>query len=363
MNDCARTDSVRVARVGLIGLGAVSAVHLQAYQSSPSIKVIAVTDLSEEKVRRVAAQQNVRGYSSAAELLRSEDLDIACVLTPTAAHAQTVIECARAGVHVLCEKPLALSIEGCENMIAACRESGVQLCYGASYRYLPALIAAREIIRSGKLGEILLLRESCIGGSGPQNRQTLGPQHFPPGGPGGSSMGLIDHGIHLIDTFSWLMDSPVRRTFGRGNISAAPQGPEFMVMEFGNGAMGHLLYEDGTYATELPAEGAFSWGGGWDAHGITPPGKWQAFPGSIHVHGSSGALRIQHYTNHLYWMNETGVRQVELAGAPMPGNFRLQMETFAAAVLRGQPSPVPGEVGLAACRALLDAYSRPWTKP
>jgi len=105
-------------------------------------------------------------------------------------------------------------------MISACRESGVQLCYGASYRYLPALIAAREIILSGQLGEILLLRESCIGGSGSQNRQTLGPHHFPPGGPGGSSMGLIDHGIHLIDTFSWLMDAPCA---GRSDAATFPR--------------------------------------------------------------------------------------------------------------------------------------------
>lgn len=342
-------------QIGLIGVGAVAISHIEAYRTLTGVRVVAAADPAAERLQSVTSAESIRGYPCAEAMLEAEQLDIACVLTPAAAHEQATRECARAGVNVLCEKPLSLSVEACERMLEACREHRVQLCYGASYRYLPAVAAAREIILSGDLGEVLLLRESSVGGTG--QRQTLGPHHYPVGGPGGSAMGLVDHGIHLIDTFSWLMNSPVRNVMGRGNVTGATQRPEFMALEFENGALGHLLYEDGTFPTELPQEGHFSWGGGWDVSGRVAPGQWQPCPGCIHVHGTQGSLRIHHYGNHLYWASARGLRQVPVPGPAMPGNFALQMAAFAQALRAGKPAPVSGEAGLAACRVLLAAYS------
>ncbi|MBL8266294.1 Gfo/Idh/MocA family protein [Steroidobacter sp.] len=344
-------------RVGVIGVGAVAQVHLQAYRELPTIKVVAAADPQAERLAEVASSHSLRAYASAEAMLAAEKLDIACVLTPTAAHEEATVACARAGVNVLCEKPLSISIDACERMIAACREHGVLLGYGASYRFLPAVIEARRLIQSGALGDVLLMREFAVGGTGPAHRGTLGPHHFPLGGPGGSGMGLIDHGVHLIDTFSWLIDSPIRSVLGRGNIAGQTQRPEFMAMEFANGAIGHLLYEDGTFPTELPAEGHFSWGAGWDVSGFVEPGNWQSQPGCIHVHGTAGALRVLHYGNHIYWTTRHGTRQLPVPGPAMPGNFTMQMAAFAEAVRTGQPAPVPGEIGLAACRALLSVYA------
>ena len=344
-------------RVGLIGVGAVAMAHLEAYRHLRTIEVIAATDPLKARLTEVAASTGLRPYASTQEMLDAENLDIACVLTPTAAHEEATLACARAGVNVLCEKPLALSIDACERMIAVCREHRVLLGYGASYRYLPAVVTARNMILDGAIGDVLLMRESVIGGTGPAGRQTLSAQHFPPGGPGGAGMGLVDHGIHLIDTFSWLLNSSVHSVVGRGNVSGETQGPEFMVMAFENGTVGHLLYEDGTFPTELPTEGHFSWGAGWDVSGRVAAGQWQAQPGCIHVHGTTGALRIHHYGNHLYWTSRQGVRQIDVPGPAMPGNFTLQMAAFAEAVRTGQPAPVPGQAGLAACRALLSVYA------
>src|SRR5690606_27364285 len=117
-------------------------------------------------------------------------------------------------------------------------------------------------------------KESVIGGSGVEHRQTLPPHHYPTGGMGGSGMGLVDHGVHLIDTFSWLMDSKVVLALGRGNITGEAQRPEYAHLEFQNGAIGQLLYEDGTYSTDLPAEGIFSGGASWGVSGLTASGEW-----------------------------------------------------------------------------------------
>jgi UDP-N-acetyl-2-amino-2-deoxyglucuronate dehydrogenase len=347
-------------RVGIVGLGAVGMVHIKAYGDMPDIELVGVADVDPERQEFAREQLKLPGYSTVGGLLQSARPDLCCILTPPAAHESATIECAEAGVHVLCEKPLALSINSCESMISACERNGVELCYGASYRYLPAVMVARDMILRGELGRVVLLHEHAVGGIGPERRRVLGPSHYPIGGPGGSPMGLCDHGIHLIDAFSWMMGSPVAEAWGRGNISGQPLDTEVAHLKYANGALGQLLYNDGTYSTELPNEGIFSWGAGWTLEPKTDnddvEGAWQFHPGSIHVHGTNGSLRIFHYANALFFRNSKGVRQVALPNRPVPANFSAQLQAFIAALHAGRPAPVTGQDGLAACRALLSVY-------
>jgi predicted dehydrogenase len=212
-------------------------------------------------------------------------------------------------------------------------------------------------VLSGDLGDVLVLRESAVGGQGVEHRATLSHAHYPQGGPGGSGMGLVDHGIHLIDAFGWMLDSRVRRVVGRGNLSGKRQAPEFAVLEYENAALGFLLYEDGTFSSDLPSEGLFSWGSGWDVDGPTTAGAWSAHPGCIHIHGTRGALRVFHYANALFHRGPRGVRQVAVEDRPAPLNFAAQLQAFADAIRTDSETPVPGEVGTEACRTLLQIYS------
>ncbi|HEX4241315.1 MAG TPA: Gfo/Idh/MocA family oxidoreductase [Steroidobacteraceae bacterium] len=347
-------------KVGIVGLGEVARIHLKAYRELQGIQIVGVADVNPARVEWARELLRVPGYPTLAELLRSHDLDVVCVLTPPATHEELVCACADAGVHVLCEKPLSLSVPSCERMIEACRTKGVRLGYGSSYRFLPALTTAREMILRGDIGEVLLLREYAVGGMASAERGTLGFEHYPKGGPGGSGMGLCDHGIHLIDVFPWLMNTETIAVSGRGNISGEPQRPEYAHMEYANGAMGQLLYEDGTFTTTLPTEGLFAWGGGWNVGGgkaDAPAGAWNPDPGCILVHGSTGSLRIYHYSNILFHRSATGVRKVRLPDKPVPSNFAMQLEAFIEAIRSGLPTPVPGEVGLDAARTLLGVYA------
>lgn len=343
-------------RIGLVGVGAVAEVHVEAYRALPEVDVVACCDLDAARLDAFSRQHGIASYSNLTEMLDRADIAVACVLTPARTHEAAVIACAEAGVHVLCEKPLALSVDACDRMIDACEQAGVRLCYGASYRFLPAVVAAKQLIDAGELGDILLMRESAIGGSGIEQRQTMGPGHYPPGGPGGSGMGLIDHGIHLVDVFSWLIGSPVARVRGRGNIAGDRQLPEYLVLEYDNGAIGELVYEDGTFPIELPAEGIFSGGSGWDVGGLTPPGEWQAHPGSIHVHGTRGSLRIFHYANALFLRDRKGVREIEVPKPGAPIQFALQLRAFIEALRDGLPAPVPATAGREACRLVMSVY-------
>jgi predicted dehydrogenase len=348
-------------RVGIVGVGSVARVHIEAYRQVNGITIVSVADTNPTQLAWAGQQLGISCYSTLDDMLRGQRLDVVSVLTPPASHEELVTSCARAGVHVLCEKPMSLSVESCERMIEACRANGVRLGYGSSYRYLPAVMTAREMILRGDIGDILLLREYAVGGISAAKRETLGFAHYPKGGPGGSGMGLCDHGIHLIDVFPWLMDSVTTGVWGRGNISGEPQRPEFAHLEYANGAMGELLYEDGTFSTTLPSEGVFAWSAGWGIGSDgspAPEGGWSPDPGSIHVHGSRGSLRIYHYANTLFHRDQAGIRQVRVPDQPMPANFAMQLEAFIEAIRSGAPTPVPGEVGLDAVRTLLGVYAR-----
>lgn len=317
-------------RVGLIGLGGVSEVHLQGYRDRTLIEVVAGADVRADRVNALADEYGFKPYTDYGQMVAEENLDIACVLTPCSTHEDVAIACARAGVNVLCEKPIALSLAAVDRMEAACAEAGVMFFYGSSYRFLPAVSKARDLIEQGAIGDVTLMRECFVGGQGAAAQRELPPIHYPLGGPGGTGLGMVDHGVHLIDIFPWLTGSRVTSVFGRGNISGAPLRTEYAMLHLDNGAVGELVYNDATFGAELPNEGAFSWGGSWDPDGnIQPPGQWQSHPGSITVHGTTGALRILHYCNALYLITAEGTRQIPVSDDAMPGNFGQQVEAFA----------------------------------
>ncbi|HEX4198276.1 MAG TPA: Gfo/Idh/MocA family oxidoreductase [Caulobacteraceae bacterium] len=345
----------RRLRVGLIGLGAVGRLHLEAYRTAMRIEVVAVAEPDPDR-REAARAPEVRLYTNAADMLAQEQLDIACVLTPAASHAAMTLLCATAGVHVLCEKPLAGSLAEATAMIDACQTANVQLAYGASYRFLPAVARAQALIAEGAVGQVVLLREQAIGGAGPTNRQIMPPDHYSPGQPGGSPMGLVDHGVHLIDAFAWMTGARVVSALGRGNVSGRALSPEYLLMTLSNGAVGSLLYDEGTYPTELPAEGLFSWGASWDADGFHSGGLWAASPGTIHVHGTRGALRIAHYANALFLTDKDGQRQLPLEGRPAPHHFAAQIDAFAEDLLAARAPRSNATDGLIALKVLMAAY-------
>ena len=347
-------------RVGLIGLGDVAIAHLEGYRGLPDIEIVAGADVRAERAAEIAMRYGFRAYTDFRAMLETERPDIVCVLTTVKTHREITEAAADRGVQVLCEKPIALTVEDAEAMIRRCRERKVKLLYGASYRFLPPVVKARELVAAGAIGEVQLIVETMMGGTGSDGYHGMGFEHYPKGGPGGSGWGLMDHGIHLVDVFEWVSGSRIRAVYGRGQISGERPASEHMVMEFTNGASGHLLYHDATWSAELPSEGLFSWGPDWyDLVKPVPAGKggrWQDQPGSIRVYGTHGALRIFHYANRLYLRTARGLEEVPLPHRPMPGQFGAELASLAQSVRDGTEVEVPGEVGRDALRAILGVY-------
>ena len=344
-------------RIGIIGLGTVADVHLLAYKSVESVRVIAGSDISQNRLDKMVERWQISGYIDYIQMLENEDLDLIVVCVPCRYHREVVERVADFKIPILVEKPLATTVSEANSMIAKCKLNNIPLAYGASYRWLPANIKAKEVIKKGILGNISLLMEMAIGGHGKAKFQDLGHHHYPEGMPGGSGMGLVDHGIHLIDLFRWFLESEVVSVYGNGNYSGEIPSSEHVIMNFRNGATAHLIYNEISYYSDLKSEGIYGWGGSWDPDGsLKLTGGWEEHPGNIRVHGDNGALRIYYYANKLYLSDELGQKPISILHRPMPGNFALQIESLANSIINNTPLVVSAEEGLKALEILEAIY-------
>jgi len=144
-------------RVGIIGCGYVSAHHLRALKSISSVEILGVADLDLAKAQAVAKTFALPAACTNIEELLAIGLDTVHVLTPPATHSTLTIQSLKAGTHVLVEKPMAETPEQCKQMIAAATESGSKLCVVHSARLDPIVLRGAEIVRSGRIGQVLSL--------------------------------------------------------------------------------------------------------------------------------------------------------------------------------------------------------------
>lgn len=350
----------RPFRIGLIGLGGVALAQMEGFRLLDGLQIAAVCDIRPGvAAARAASLGDTTAFTDPVEMARHGELDLLMVMTPAATHRRIVEAIAPFGRDIFCEKPLAPTLADGSAIVEACAAAGVRLFYGSCFRYLPAVAEAYRLIRSGAIGDILLMTEQVIGGRGFDAYTELGPVHYPADGIGGSGMGLVDHGIHLIDLFNWFTGQQPHHCEGRIQISGAPPVTEYATLHYPGGAIGQLTYSSATFATSLPAEGLFSQGQGWRSDGsISQPGGWESPAGSIQIHGTRGALRIFHYANALFQSDVSGLRQLPLHGRPAFGHFATQLEACIAAIREGTPPAISGEDGLNALQVLSRIQAR-----
>ncbi len=186
-------------RVGLIGCGNIGArAHAPAYAHIPDARLVAVCDLNVERARRVAAATGADVYLDYHDLLARADVDAVDICLPTYLHARVAIEALQAGKHVLCEKPMATTLEEADAMLAAARESDRLLMIGHVRRFDPRYTAVKEALDAGDIGRPVHVRRA--------ERQHLpfGPDawYWHPTAGGGI---FRDIGVHVTDLFRWYL--------------------------------------------------------------------------------------------------------------------------------------------------------------
>ena len=146
------TDFLRVA---LVGCGLISDNHIRAYAAhADRAKITVCYDVILEKAQSRAAALNARVAASLEDILADPDIDALELCTPPHLHPEAAIGAARAGKHVLSQKPLARTVAECDSMIDAARQAGTVLFYGETNRTLPSALEARRVLNAGRIGQL-----------------------------------------------------------------------------------------------------------------------------------------------------------------------------------------------------------------
>lgn len=196
------SDNHRQLRFALIGVGGIAQTHLQAFPGVSAATLVAVVDTRREATDAVAASHGCEAYSTVEQMLDATEIDAAIVSTPPSTHPEICLRLAQAGVHVLCEKPLAIDRDSAKPMIETAKQHGIILTMASKFRYVSDMVYARQLITSGVLGEILLFENTFAGHVDMSRRWNSDPEIS-----GGGV--LIDNGTHSVDIIRYLL-GPIR---------------------------------------------------------------------------------------------------------------------------------------------------------
>ena len=189
-------------KIGIIGTGNISNVHIQAYLKNPNVELYAFCDINEEQLKSMAEKYHItRTYTDVHEMLKLKELDAVSVCVWNANHCPCTIAALNAGKHVLCEKPMALNAKEAEMMKEAAEKNGKLLMIGFVRRYGNDCEVLQDFINSDFFGEMYYAKATYLRRNG-NPCGWFGDKSRSGGGP------LIDLGVHVIDLVRYLMGNP-----------------------------------------------------------------------------------------------------------------------------------------------------------
>jgi UDP-N-acetyl-2-amino-2-deoxyglucuronate dehydrogenase len=207
-------------RVGLVGAGGVAAEHYRVLSQEADAEVVGISDVDPARLESRSREWGVPAFADLDALLAVADAVFVC--TPPAHHRVPTERAAAVGKHVFCEKPIALTLEDADAMIAACARAGVCLQIGTNFHFHPAYRTMRRLFHSGELGELAtcwmrLLQYFPLSGWEARRQQDhwrMRPE---------DSGGRLFEQIHLVNWLHWV-GGPVRAVYGHA-LSVAPDLP------------------------------------------------------------------------------------------------------------------------------------------
>lgn len=195
--------------VGIIGCGRIAQErHLPEYAENEQVNIVGVFDLNQARAEELAEKYGAKVYSSYEELLGDESIQAVSVCTANHTHAGITIAALKAGKHVLCEKPMAVTLEQCEEMVRTAKECGRYLMIGHNQRLAKAHARAKELLDAGMIGKILTF-QTRFTHRGPES-WTVDPKRVWFFDKEKSAFGaMADLGIHKTDLIQFLTGQKV----------------------------------------------------------------------------------------------------------------------------------------------------------
>lgn len=191
-------------RFAVVGTGAISQImHVPILAEREDVELAVVADVDELKARTVAQRFGVPETVGMEAVLEREDLDAVVICTPNGLHEEQAIAALKAGKHVFVERPLALTPEGTERVLAAARAAGTKLVVGLPHRFRPEVAALRAYVAGGDMGDLYAVRGSWLTRRVPIMRPTWRQDPVVSGGGA-----LMDLGVPSMDLCMWLVGYP-----------------------------------------------------------------------------------------------------------------------------------------------------------
>jgi len=216
-------------RVGIVGCGTMGTTHAQAWRSTDA-ELVGFFDIDPEAGQRAAERFGVAAFCDQDALHQA--VDIVDVCTPTYTHREVVIAAVQAGRHVICEKPMSLSVEHCADMIRGARDNNVRLFIAQVVRFFPEYAAAKQLIDDGAIGKLGVIRLTRGGTHPAEGPRGWFAEEYRSGGV------VLDLMVHDLDYARWL-GGDVERVFCQRHLGPAADYA-LVTLRFRNGAMGHV---------------------------------------------------------------------------------------------------------------------------
>lgn len=316
-------------RFGIIGCGIIADIHAKGIMNTEEAELAAVFDTKRESAVKLTETYGGDVCDTLEELLAREDVEVVCICTPSGMHAEQTALVARAGKHVLVEKPMAIRLDDVERMIEVCAENRVLLATVFPRRMSPQARYARQVIQEGRLGKlslcsayVMLYRDQAYYDSAGW-RGTWAMD-------GGGAM--MNQGIHTVDMLQWLVGPVASLTAKAKAVLRKIEVEDTVIaaLEFASGALGVL--EITTTACD---------------------GKGQR----LVIHGDKGVLVIEEDT---IVSLEIDGQQIQLPEFEpfkvIPDGHRLQIRDMAHAVREGRQPVITGKDGRHSLEIILGTY-------
>jgi predicted dehydrogenase len=231
---------------GIIGGGVIAPFHARAIGDLANARLVAVADRDEDRARDLASEFGAEAMP-VDELLARPDVDVVCVCVPSGKHAEVGIRVATAGKHVVVEKPIEVTLEAADELIAACRERGVVLSVIFQHRWDAGIRELKKLIDTEGLGT-LILGDAVVKWYRTQAYYDSGDWRGTRRLDGGGA--LMNQGVHSVDLLQWVM-GPVEKIYAQTR-TAAHEGIEVedvaaAVLSFAGGAVGVLEASTAVY--------------------------------------------------------------------------------------------------------------------
>lgn len=337
-------------KIGVIGVGNISNEHIQAYLKNPNVELYAFCDINETQLKMMAEKYGVtRTFTNKDEMLALPELDAVSVCTWNSEHAPCTIAALNAGKHVLCEKPMATTVEEAIAMKEAAERNGKLLQIGFVRRFGNDCEVLQDFIQQDFLGEIYYAKATYLRRNG-NPMGWFGDVSRSGGGP------LIDLGVHVIDLTRYLMGNPkpvsvYGVTFRKlGNRSELKDQKDYVsasatdhdICDVEDMATAMVRYDNGAV---LSVETSFSLN-------LKKP------QGTIELFGTKGGARLdpelELYTDINGYMAD--VNLCSPTALSFDGLFQKEIDHFADCILHGTPCRAPAQDGIDIMRILRAIY-------